>query len=83
MNNIKNERVKMPKPLKAFIYCYIGGYPIAMYFTQGSKFPLVFSVLMLVIGSFFFSYGVVSFVLDIKKGGISKVIRKIKVFLHS
>lgn len=78
-----DQRIKMPTGLKAFIYCYIGAYPIVTHFTYENNTPIIFQVLILAFGSFFFSYGVMSFVLDIKKGGISNVIRKIKEFLYS
>lgn len=75
-----DDRMKMPKMLKAFLYCYIGAYPIVMHFSQGSEIPLLYQILILTIGSFFFSYGVICFVLDIKKGGLKKIIDKIKQF---
>ena len=79
---MEDERVKMPRLIKAFLLCYIGSYPIMGYYQSNSTEYLFLKIVILTISSLFFSYGVICFIQDIKSGGINYVIEKIKDFLN-
>lgn len=79
---MEDKREKMPRLIKAFLLCYIGSYPIMAYYQTNSTEYLFTKIVILTIGSFFFSYGVICFIQDVRSGGINLVIRKIKEFLN-
>jgi len=75
-------RQPMPRALKAFLFCYIGGYILSSFFHTNLEEGIIIKVLSLTIGSVFFSYGVICFVDDIRNGGIRLIINKIKKFIN-
>tara|TARA_R110002012_G_scaffold56403_1_gene144535 strand:- start:196 stop:444 length:249 start_codon:yes stop_codon:yes gene_type:complete len=75
-------RHPMPKILKAFLFCYMGGYILSSHFGTSLSENVFLKITALTLGSVFFSYGVICFVDDFKKGGINFVINKIKKIIN-
>lgn len=78
---MEKDIVKMPLWIRAFIFFYIGAYGIysTQYNLVGNTILLdVLKICAITIFAMFFSYGLICFINDYKKGGIRKVINKIK-----
>lgn len=76
------ERQPMPRLLKGFLFCYMGGYILSSHFGANISENVFLKITALTLGSVFFSYGVICFVDDFKKGGIKFIINKIKKIIN-
>jgi len=76
-----DERIKMPYFLKAFLLMYIGWFGV-LHFKGGVNdsyiLVKVISLTWLACMTGIFAYGVICLIVDVKKGGIAHIIKKIK-----
>lgn len=74
-------RMKMPYWARSFIYCYIGWVGILISKRAMNEDYILIKVVSLVslsIMTVVFAYGIICLIIDIKKGGISRVLKKIQ-----
>ncbi len=85
MKQPTDDRIKMPVFLKGFLLIYLGWFGI-LHFKGGVNdsyiLVKVISLTWLACMTVIFAYGVISLIVDVKKGGIAHIIKKIKRAIH-
>ena len=82
---IIDETQPMPLLAKAFIFTYMGAVGMKEFvfgLESSNPFIDILQLILVVVFVMFFSYGVICFIQDIKKGSIYYVITKIREFLN-
>lgn len=76
MESEKN--IKLPKIIKSFMLCYIGGYGLINSTIVVGHNYIFLQILVTAVCSFIFAYGFISMKEDYKNGGLKKIWRKMK-----
>ena len=77
-------QIKMPKILKYFLICYVGIVGVMMLTRSDMGEDIgwkLFYIISLSVYTALAAYGLISFLEDLRNGGLKSVIRKIRRFL--